>query len=95
LLSLLVKKSKSVNIWQSYKQEGSYIVHFVCLQKGTKKVHDTIYLFVRNCAKYSLIKKHFTGGLSNKPFLIWLLTIHCTLKFVVNYCVSLRLSLIF
>jgi len=32
LLSLPVKKKlKSVNIWQSYKQEGGCLVHFVCL----------------------------------------------------------------
>jgi len=31
LLSLPVKKLKSVSIWQSYKQEGGCLVHFVCL----------------------------------------------------------------
>ena len=45
-----------------------------CLQ--TKKVHDTIHLFARSCARYSLIKKNFTGRLSNKPFLILLLRMH-------------------
>jgi len=30
LLSLRVKKLKSVNIWQSYKQQCDCFVHFLC-----------------------------------------------------------------
>ena len=55
LLSLPVKNVlKSVNIWQSYKQE----VHFVCLANTLikdKELHDTIHLLARNYAKYSPI----------------------------------------
>jgi len=53
LLSLRVKKIKSMNIWQSYKQERGCLVHFArlanTLQK-TKKVHETIaFLLVTFC----------------------------------------------
>jgi len=30
-LSVSEKKLVSVNVWQSYKQEGGCLVHFVCL----------------------------------------------------------------
>ena len=51
---------KSVNIWQSYKQVGGCLVHFVCLAttlgyQKTKKVHYTIHLFAGNYANYSPI----------------------------------------
>ena len=46
LLSLWVTKFlKSVNIWQSYKQERDCIVHVACLANtpiNKKKVHETI-----------------------------------------------------
>ena len=46
LLSLRVKKKlKSMNIWQSYKQERGCLVHFARLANAllkTKKVHETI-----------------------------------------------------
>jgi len=45
LLSLRVKKKlKSVNIWQSYKQERGCLMHFARLANTllkTKKVHET------------------------------------------------------
>ena len=38
---------KSVNIWQSYRQERGCLTHFAHLAKKTKKVHETItFLFV-------------------------------------------------
>ena len=53
---------KSVNIWQSYEQDGGCLVHFMCLATTllqTKKMHDTIHLCARNYAKYSRILKMF------------------------------------
>jgi len=53
---------KSVNIRQSYEQEGGRLVHFVCLATTllqTKKMHDTIHLCAHNYAKYSRILKMF------------------------------------
>jgi len=50
-----------VNIWQSYKQEGGCLVHFVRLATtllNVEEVHDTIHLVARNYAKYSSIKKN-------------------------------------
>jgi len=35
-----------------------------------------------NFAKYSLIENNFAGRLSNKPFLVWLLTTPPHLKYV-------------
>jgi len=57
---------KSVNIWQSYEQEGGCLVHFMCLATTllqTKKMHDrpTIHICARNYAKYSRIL------INNKP----------------------------
>ena len=50
---------KSVNIWQSYKQEGRRLVHFVRLATTLlkdKKVDDTIHLLAHNYAtRYSPI----------------------------------------
>ena len=52
------KKLKSVNIWQSYKQEGGCIVHFVrlatTLLKDEKNARDNDVLAC-NFAKYSPI----------------------------------------
>jgi len=44
LLSTWVKKKlKSVNIWQSYKQERDCLVHFA------RKVHETTAPCIRSC----------------------------------------------
>jgi len=43
------KKLKSVNIWQSYKQERDCLMHFARLANtplNTKKVHETITFWV-------------------------------------------------
>ena len=53
---------KSVNIWQSYKQEGSCLMHFVrqanALLKDEESVRDHRVLAC-NFAKYSLILLFF------------------------------------
>ena len=36
------KKLKSVNIWQSYKQEGGCLVHFVCLATTLLKDEESL-----------------------------------------------------
>jgi len=43
--SVSEKKLKSVNIWQSYKQERDCLVHFVSLAT-LEKVHETITLLL-------------------------------------------------
>ena len=56
--SVSEEKIKSVNIWQSYKQVGGCLVHFVFLTTTLLKdeqMHDTIHLFACNYPKYSLI----------------------------------------
>jgi len=61
-----------MNIWQSYKQERDCFVHFFCILAvcwPSAQMRDTI-----------TILKNFTHGLSNKPFLIWLLTTPHTLN---------------
>ena len=79
---------KSVNIWQSYKQERDCLVHFlrllfVCWPGAQCVQHD--HAHANNCAKYSSILNKlivFTCRLSNKPFFIWLLTTRSHLKYV-------------
>ena len=72
LLSLSVNFFKSVNIWQSYKQEGGCFVHVLRLLAmwwpGTQSAQDN-HLLARKFAKYSPILIFFTDRLSNKPFL--------------------------
>jgi len=97
-----VKKSeknlKSVNIWQSYKQERDYLVHFLHLLAvcwpGAQSARDN-HVLSCNFVKYSLIKKiktFFIHTLSNKPFLIWLLTTRVPhLKYVATLPCNLSL----
>jgi len=65
---------KSVNIWQSYKEEHGCLMHFACLAntllKDEESARDN---HVIDCifAKYSPISIFFTRRLSNKPFLSW------------------------
>jgi len=79
------KLSKSVNIWQSYKQERGCLMHFAHLAntliKDEESARDNPVLAC-NFAKYLPIQKKFTDRLSNKPFLIWLLTTPPRLKYV-------------
>jgi len=68
---------KSVNIWQSYKQELGCLVHFARLTNTVLKDEESARdndVLACNFAKYSPILIFFTRRLSNKPVLIWLLT---------------------
>jgi len=60
-----------VNVWQSYKQEGGYLMHFAhlatTLLKDEEGARDN-YVLACNIAKYFFL--NFTHRLSNKPFLI-------------------------
>jgi len=71
-MSASEKKVKSVNIWQSYKQERGGLVHFLRLLAvhwpGAQSAWDN-YLPACNFAKYLPILKKFTDRLSNKPFI--------------------------
>ena len=61
-------------------------MHFAHLAKTLLKDEESardnhIHIFACNFAKYSLIKIFFTLRLSNKSFLIWLLTTPLHLKY--------------
>jgi len=76
---------KSVNIWQSYEQECGCLMHFAhlanTLLKDEENARDN-HVLAGNFAKYSPISKRNSRTLSNKPFLIWLLTTPSHLKYV-------------
>jgi len=79
------KKLKSVNIWQSYEQERGCLVHFfglvaVCWPGAQSAWDNTMLLLVTLPNIHQL--KNYTHTLSNKPFLIWLLTTPTHLKYV-------------
>ena len=85
-LLLRVKFFNSVNIWQSYTQERGCLLNFAhlanTLLKDEENARDND-VFAFNFAIYSPISKtFFTLRLSNKPFLIWLLTTPPHLKYV-------------
>jgi len=83
---------KSVNIWQSYKQERDCLVHFVLLTKALLKDRESArnnHVIVCNSTKYSPISIFFTRRLSNKPFLIWLLITPPHLKYVATLSCNL------
>jgi len=58
-----------VNIGQSYKQERGCLTQFARLASARDN-----HVLACNFAEYSPILIIFTHGLSNKPYLIWLLT---------------------
>ena len=77
---------KSVNIWQNYRQECGCLIHFArlantLLKDEEKKVHETIRFLLVTLPNIYRFKK-ITDTLSNKPFLIWLLTTPPHLKYV-------------
>jgi len=77
------KKFKSVNIWQSYKEERDCLVHFFRLSAvcwSGVKVYETITLLLVTLPNIRRFKKKFTRTLNNKSFLIWLLTTPPRLK---------------
>jgi len=81
---------KSVNIWQSYKQERDCFAHFVRLAKtllNDKESARNNHVLVCNFAKYSPILIFFTHRFSNKRFLICLLITQPHLKYVDTYLV--------
>ena len=61
---------KSVDIWQSYKQQRMVVSTPTV---GVQSVRD--HVLSCNLAKYSPILNFFTSRLSNNPFLIWLLSL--------------------
>ena len=67
---------KSVNIWQSYKQERGCLMHFARLANSLLKDEESVrdsHVLASNFAKcLSILKFFLAGRLSNKPFLIWL-----------------------
>ena len=84
----------SVNIWQSYKPERGCFVHFVCL--ATTLLNDEESARHSPPRYGSTPRFHrfyfsFTGGLANKPFLLWLLTIPPQLKYVTTVPCNLSL----
>ena len=86
---------KWVNIWQSYKQERYCLVHFARLANiplNTKKVHETItFKLVVTFPNIHQFYFFFIHRLSNKPFLIWLLTTPLHLKYVATLRCDLSL----
>ena len=84
-----------------YKQEYGCLLHFVRLATtlvNMKTVHETTTLdLLLNCnfANYSPIYKKFIDTLSNKPFLVWLLTTQSDLKYVAIVPCNLSLTVCF
>jgi len=87
-----------MNIWQRYKQERDCLAHFARLVNAplnTKKVHKAITFLLVSSLNIHRLKKIFTHGLSNKPFLIWLLTTSPHLKYVATLPCNLLLMACF
>ena len=86
---------KSVNIWQSHKQERDCLVHFLhlanTLLKDGESARDNVHVLACNFADFIF----FTRRLSNKPFLIWLLTTPPHLKYVATLPCNLSLTACF
>jgi len=64
------------NIWQSYKPERGCLMYFACLANTllrTKNVHEIIMFLLVTLPNIYRFQK-ITDRLSNKPFLVWLLT---------------------
>jgi len=61
LESVSGKKLKSVNIWQSYKQEGGCFMHFARLANTLLKDEESVrdnHILARNFVKYLPLKIH-------------------------------------
>jgi len=87
-----------VNIWQSYKEERGCLMHFARLANTLLKDEESArdnHVFACNFAKYSPILIFFTHRLSNKPFLIWLLTTPPHLKYAATLPYNLTLMACF
>jgi len=88
---------KSVNIWQSYKQERGCVMHFARLLSTllkNKKVHETIMFLLVTLPNIYRLKK-FPDRLSNKPFLICLLTTPRHLQYAATLPCNLSLMACF
>ena len=86
------KKIKIGEYSQSYKQERGCLVHFAYLANTLLNDEESArdnHVLACNSAKYLPIK-NFTDRLSNKPFLVWLLTTHRTL--ICSYTTPCNLS---
>ena len=87
-----MKKIKSVNIWQSYKQERGCLVHFLRLLAvwwpGAQSARDN---HLQLYQIFTDIRKKINDTLDNKPFLIWLLTTPPHLKCVATLPCNLSL----
>jgi len=75
---------KSAIIWQSYKQR-------LANTAKTEKMHETITFLLVTLPSINRFKKILSHRLSNKPFLIWLLTIPSHLKHVATLLGNLSL----
>jgi len=67
----------AANIWQGYKQERGYLMQFARLANSLLKDEESAqdnHVLACNFVKYSPISIFVTHRLSNKLFLIWLLT---------------------
>ena len=87
------KNFKSVNIWQSYKQERDCLMHFARLANTLLKDEESArdnYVLACNFVKYlPIYTKILTLG--NKHLLIWLLTTLPHLKHVATLPCNLSL----
>jgi len=87
-----------VNIWQSYKQDRDCLVHFLRLLAAcwsSSQVHETITFLLVTLPNIYRFKNKFTLTLSNKPLLIWLLTVPSHLKYVATLPCNLSLMACF
>ena len=89
---------KSVNIWQSYKQERGCLMYFAHLANTLLKDEESTrdnHVLACNFAIHSLIIIFLTLRLINKPFLIWLLTTLPNLKYAATLPCNLSLMACF
>ena len=87
-----------MNIWQSNKQERDCLVHFVRLANGLLKDEESArdnHVLACNFAKYSPTLNFFTHRLSNKTYLIRLLTTPPHLRYVATLPCNLSLMACF
>ena len=80
------KKLKSVNIWQSFKQERGCPMRFIrffsnVANRRTKCLRQPLSWTSRNIHQFQK-KNNFAERLSNKPFLSWLITTPPHFKYV-------------
>jgi len=87
------KNLKSVNIWQSYKQDRGCLMHFARLANTMLKDEESArynQVLACNFTKYSPILNSFHSYTQHKAFLIWLLITPPHLKYALPCNLSLR-----